>query len=71
MAKQKADIHERRAIEAEIAKLTTGMSVHQKDLLLPCPAKRCRAAAGTECVALDTGIVHFGRRLQRLLKDIR
>lgn len=71
MAKQQADIRERRAIEAEIAKLTNGMSAHQKDLLLPCPAKQCGAAAGAECVALDTGIVHFGRRLQRLLKGIR
>lgn len=45
--------------------------MHRKDLTIPCPAKGCRAAAGKECKKLEPGIVHFGRRLKRLLSGLR
>jgi hypothetical protein len=41
------------------------------DLALPCPAKKCSAAQWVPCTKLDLGIVHFGRRLQRLLREAR
>jgi len=44
---------------------------HCLDLVLDCPAKGCGAGAGQECRGLDSGIVHFGRRLLRLLRGIR
>lgn len=47
------------------------MTEHQKDLAIPCPAKQCRAANGRACKGLPRGIVHFGRRLLRLLEGIR
>jgi hypothetical protein len=44
---------------------------HEKDLLIACPKKGCRAAVGVECKDTEPGIVHFGRRLTRLLKGFR
>lgn len=44
---------------------------HAKDLLVACPSRDCRAPAGKDCINTAPGIVHFGRRLQRLLKGYR
>ena len=44
---------------------------HEKDLLVRCPNKGCEALKGAECKHTDPGIVHFGRRIRRLLKGIR
>jgi hypothetical protein len=41
------------------------------DIAAPCPAKGCHAAQWVPCKDLDVGVVHFGRRLQRLLRDFR
>jgi hypothetical protein len=40
------------------------------DLAIPCPAKKCRSAQWVPCKDLDVGVVHFGRRLKRLLSDV-
>lgn len=37
------------------------------DLTIRCPHKKCKADVGKPCVGLN-GIVHFSRRLQRLLR---
>ncbi len=40
------------------------------DLLLPCPAKKCRAPEGALCVGvvgLTPSAVHFARRMKRLM----
>jgi len=57
---------DREAATAALAKLT----FHEKDLLVACPAKECRALAGEECLG-EKGRAHFGRRLKRLLEGIR
>ena len=41
------------------------------DLAIPCPSTACFAEAGQECKGLRTGIVHFARRLKRLLAEKR
>ncbi len=46
------------------------MSPHQKDLLLSCPHIECQADEGAECKGTKRGIVHFPRRLTRLLLGI-
>jgi hypothetical protein len=42
-------------------------TMHAVDLQIPCPARGCLVRAGKECKGLRPGIVHFGRRLKRLL----
>ena len=59
--------------DEQFAAAIEGLNQHQKDLLIPCPVKLCSANEGEECRGHDTkrGIVHFGRRVKRLLKGIR
>ena len=59
--------NDREAARAALARLTD----HEKDLLVDCPAKECRAAERKECVGMKAGVVHIGRRLSRLLEGIR
>lgn len=58
---------DRAAVIAALAALTE----HEKDLLVDCPATKCRAAERTECTGTEEGVVHFGRRVMRLLEGIR
>lgn len=58
---------DRVAVIASLAALTD----HEKDLLVDCPATKCRAAERKECVGTEEGAVHFGRRLKRLMENIR
>ncbi len=44
---------------------------HRLDLELPCPGKACLAPVGKECLGLEPGIVHIGRRVKRLLTGAR
>ncbi len=56
--------HDDRAlVAAALARLTD----HDKDLIVDCPAKKCLAPERKECVGTEEGVVHFGRRLKRLL----
>jgi hypothetical protein len=43
---------------------------HDLDLMVPCPNKKCGAAEGEECKGLEPDIVHFARRVKRLLRGI-
>jgi hypothetical protein len=47
------------------------LTEHERDLLIPCPAKACPAGYNEECVGTEKGIVHFGRRLKRLLDGVK
>lgn len=60
------DREDRPAVVAALAKLTD----HEKDLLESCPAKACLAPEREECLG-QNGVVHFARRLKRLLGGIR
>ena len=44
---------------------------HLADLAVNCPARGCGAVVGVECVGTAPEIVHFGRRLKRLLAGYR
>jgi hypothetical protein len=48
---------------------------YEKDLRIPCPAGSCLAGEGKACKGLPSSpkkpMVHFGRRLKRLLAGIR
>lgn len=59
--------------DEQFAAALEALSQHQKDLVIPCPVKLCSALEGEECRGHDVkkGIVHFGRRVKRLLKGIR
>jgi len=52
--------------EKLFAKTMTSLTDHERDLLVKC--KSCGARSGYECFKTDPGIVHFGRRLLRLMK---
>ena len=52
--------------EKLFAKTMTSLTDHERDLLVKC--KSCGARSGYECFKTDPGIVHFGRRLLRLIK---
>ena len=58
---------DREAVIAAMAKLTD----HEKDLIVDCPEKACRAAEREECAGMKPGVAHFGRRVKRLLEGIR
>lgn len=61
-----------RAVEASskpaVLTALAGLSDHAKDLLVECD---CGAKEREECIGTKLKIVHFGRRLKRLLKGIR
>jgi hypothetical protein len=48
----------------------TTEELHEADLLIPCPAVKCRAKAGAECKGLPKGQCHFGRRLRWVLATV-
>lgn len=50
---------------------TVDSDAHLADLAVDCPARGCGAVVGAECVGTAPGIVHFGRRLKRLLAGYR
>jgi hypothetical protein len=54
--------------DEEFLAALAALDEHEKDLVIPCPNKRCHAKEGDECRGLPVGVVHFGRRLYRLLK---
>jgi hypothetical protein len=37
------------------------------DFAIPCPAKKCGAQVGEPCQGLSGNLVHFARRLKRIL----
>lgn len=47
--------------------MTPPKQTYRLDLATACPAKGCLAPVGRECKKLSPGIVHFGRRMKRLL----
>lgn len=44
---------------------------HALDLAIPCPTRRCGAGVAEECndPQLKPGVVHFARRLKRMLSE--
>ena len=44
---------------------------HALDLAIPCPARKCGAAETEECKGQKPGVVHFARRLKRMLSERR
>ena len=42
-------------------------TMHEVDLQIRCPARDCLRGVGKECKGTKPGIVHFARRLKRLL----
>ncbi len=48
-------------------RLDSAEQANELDLTIACPAKQCRAAIGRPCAGLAPEIVHFARRLKRLL----
>jgi hypothetical protein len=46
-------------------------SLYELDTSWPCTVKSCRARAGEPCRGLERGTVHFGRRVRRLLAELR
>lgn len=50
--------------------MVTKKQEHQLDIAVQCPAKKCLAKSGKECKSLNVGIVHFGRRLKRLMVEM-
>jgi hypothetical protein len=68
-ARELIRIHEK-LTDLQFALAIKEMSEHEKDLLVVC--KGCGASEGEECKNLGKKkIVHFGRRLHRLIKGIR
>lgn len=47
------------------------MTLLELDTSWACPVKTCRAKPGEPCRGVKRGIVHFGRRVQRLLRELR
>jgi hypothetical protein len=41
---------------------------YRLDLTIECPSKDCGALVGKPCKGMEPQIVHFGRRLKRLLR---
>jgi hypothetical protein len=45
---------------------------YEEDIKVPCPNKKCKAEVGQPCnIASDLNptIIHFGRRVKRLLRE--
>lgn len=40
------------------------------DFAIPCPDKKCGAQVGEPCRGLAGSLVHFGRRLKRILLQV-
>ena len=45
-------------------------SMYRADLTIPCPATKCSSPIGKPCRDLSPGVVHFARRLKRLLAKV-
>lgn len=52
-----------------LAKAFSKLTEHEKDLLVPCPT--CKVDEMEECRDANRGVVHFGRRLKRMLMGVR
>lgn len=59
------------AITTKLASQTaTDEEIYLKDISIECPGKTCKASVGKPCEGLEGHLVHFSRRLKRLLNEM-